>query len=44
MTITIDPFWAGVIATLAIEFGAFFLTCIYVSIANSVKSRRNASK
>ena len=44
MTITIDPFWAGVLVTIGIELGAFFLTCIFYAIRNSAKSRGNASK
>ena len=44
MTITIDPFWAGVLATIGIEIGAFILTCIFYAIRNASKSSRNASK
>ena len=39
MTITIDPFWAGVISTI----GAEFLALIIYSIITIVKTRRNAS-
>ena len=44
MTITINEFWCGVLATVGIEVGAFILTCIFVVIKNSINSRRNASK
>lgn len=43
MTITISPFWCGVITTIGIEILAFFLTVIYYGIRNSLKTRRNAS-
>lgn len=44
MTITISPFWCGVLATVGVEIGAFILTIIYYTIKHSLKSRRNASK
>lgn len=39
MTITIDPFWAGVIATIVSEF----LALVIYAIVTVVKTRRNAS-
>ena len=43
MTITIDPFWCGVLATILAEFLAFVLMTIFYAIKNSVKTRRNTS-
>ena len=40
MTITIDPFWAGVITTVVAEFSAL----VIYSIITIAISRRNASK
>ena len=44
MTITIDPFWLGVIVTIGAEIVAFFLLAIFYAIRNSAKSRGNVSK
>ena len=40
MTITIDPFWAGVISTIIAEFVAL----VIYAIIHSAKTRGNASK
>ena len=39
MTITIDPFWVGVISTI----GAEFLALVIYAIVTIIKTRRNAS-
>lgn len=39
MTITIDPFWMGVISTI----GAEFIALVIYTVITIVKTRRNAS-
>ncbi len=43
MTITISEFWCGVIATIGAEILAFFLTVMFYTVKNSLKTRRNTS-
>ena len=44
MFININPFVAGVIATIAVELIAFSLTVMYIVIKHFRKTRRNASR
>lgn len=44
MTFYISPFVLGIICTIGAEILAFILTCIFVGVISSVKTRRNASK
>lgn len=44
MTITINPFVAGVVCTIGCEILAFILLILFIAIKNSLKSNRNTSK
>lgn len=37
----IDPFWCGVIATVASELAAFIAYCIYVIVSEKKRSKKN---
>ena len=43
MTVTINPFVAGIICTIGSEILAFILLILFIAIRNSLKTRGNAS-